>query len=66
MITHKFHCTIDYDTSPKSIHETTVETESLGDVISAFEQHLKGCGFQLNGSLEIVSAAFDAAMEDKE
>ena len=34
--------------------EVTTESESLSEVISAFEDYLRGCGFQVDGHLDIV------------
>lgn len=43
-----------YEGQPKSIITHETDAVSLGDILQAFEDHLKGSGFYFRGNLGIV------------
>jgi len=45
----------DYEGQPKSMITHETEADGLDDLIQAFEDHLRGCGFLIEGRLDIVN-----------
>jgi hypothetical protein len=62
-VKYTFICEDKAPNYPPTIKTHEIETVGLADVLSAFEDFLRGCGFHFDGHVQVVDDSADSVSE---